>query len=88
MRTHVIYSGRVQGVGFRYTAQSIARDLGLTGWVKNRRDGTVELLAEGTEEKLKELLGSIEQDFSSSIRDAEATWSEATGEFADFSVTF
>ncbi len=45
-QVRVYYSGRVQGVGFRFTAESIANDLGVTGWVKNSRDGGVEIVAE------------------------------------------
>lgn len=47
--------GRVQGVGFRYHTQTTARSLGIVGWVRNRRDGTVEIRAEGDEAALAEL---------------------------------
>jgi acylphosphatase len=50
-----LISGRVQGVFYRSSAQQYARQLGLRGWVRNRRDGRVELLASGSEEKLDEL---------------------------------
>ncbi len=46
-------TGRVQGVGFRYFAQSEARRLGLSGWVRNRREGTVEVLAQGPLDRLE-----------------------------------
>ncbi|TCI28571.1 acylphosphatase [Exiguobacterium sp. SL-10] len=49
---HLIVSGRVQGVGFRYFAQSTALEYGVTGWVRNLNDGTVELQIEGDAEKL------------------------------------
>ena len=52
-RAHVFYSGRVQGVGFRYTAQALALDLGLVGWVKNLPDNRVELVCEGTKEIIR-----------------------------------
>ena len=45
---HVVVSGDVQGVGYRYTMRMIAREVGVTGWVRNRRDGTVEAEVEGT----------------------------------------
>ncbi|MGP3534632.1 acylphosphatase [Microbacterium sp. RD1] len=47
-RVHVRVRGRVQGVGYRYTAQARADELGLTGWVRNRADGTVEAEIEGS----------------------------------------
>jgi acylphosphatase len=87
-RIHVFYSGRVQGVGFRYTAQGIAEDLGVVGWVKNLKDGRVELVAEQEEELLCEFLERIKKYFSSYIRDIQITWQEATGEFKDFEIKF
>ena len=55
-RVHVIVSGDVQGVGYRYTMRMIARDAGVTGWVRNRRDGTVEAEVEGTRRQVDEVL--------------------------------
>ena len=52
LRTHMIVSGVVQGVGFRYTTQMKAKELGITGWVKNLPDGTVEIEAEAETIKL------------------------------------
>jgi acylphosphatase len=54
-RLHAIVAGRVQGVSFRYYTQDYAEQLGLTGWVKNRRDGSVEVLAEGPRADLEKL---------------------------------
>jgi len=51
---HVIVEGEVQGVGFRYSAMREARALGLTGWVRNAEDGSVEVWAEGEESALDE----------------------------------
>ena len=51
-RAHVIYSGNVQGVGFRYTAVNCARGFAVTGWVQNTADRKVELIAEGQEIEL------------------------------------
>ncbi len=58
---HVTVHGRVQGVGFRYTAQKQALKLGLTGWVRNRGDGTVEAHFEGTEEQCSSFLKWLHQ---------------------------
>ena len=54
-RIHVIISGRVQGVFFRYNTNKVANKLGLKGFVRNLSDGCVEVVAEGSEDKLKEL---------------------------------
>jgi acylphosphatase len=85
---HIYYSGRVQGVGFRYGAGDIASQLGISGWVKNLPDGRVEVLAEADEKVLKDFLGYINQHFSSYIRDADIKWQPATDEFKDFEIRF
>ena len=56
VRWHVYFSGEVQAVGFRYTAALYAREIGLTGWVKNLPDGRVEMEAQGSVSKLRKLL--------------------------------
>ena len=56
IRKHIIFYGRVQGVGFRYYAVQKANQLGLTGWVKNLYDGSVEMEVEGQEELLDQLI--------------------------------
>jgi acylphosphatase len=85
---HVYYNGRVQGVGFRFTAENIANQLGVTGWVKNLRDGRVEILAEAEEGVLRDFLGQISKYFSHYIEDTVADWQSATGQFKDFEVEF
>jgi acylphosphatase len=64
----VIFEGRVQGVGFRYTTASIARDCGVNGYVRNCADGTVELLAAGPQESVERLLARLGQEFGSNIQ--------------------
>lgn len=56
IRKHILFYGRVQGVGFRYYAVNKANQLGLTGWVRNLPDGTVEMEAQGCEEQIDELI--------------------------------
>lgn len=58
-RRHYQFSGRVQGVGFRYRAQYAASALGLTGWVENEWDGTVEAEAQGAPEALDRFVDTI-----------------------------
>jgi acylphosphatase len=87
-QVHCFYTGRVQGVGFRFTTQDLAQDLEVSGWVKNLRDGRVELMAEAEENTLKELLSSIYQHFSPYIRDVDAHWQAAGNEFTDFQIRF
>ena len=87
-RIHVYYSGQVQGVGFRFTAEAMALDLGLGGWVRNLSDGQVELLCEGTEEALHEILAKIDKRLSGYIRQKNVNWMPATGEFTDFRIRF
>jgi len=87
-RIHVYYSGRVQGVGFRFSAQALAVDLGLLGWVKNLPDSGVELVAEGEEEDLNKLLKKIDGEFSNYIRERKVNWMPPTGEFTSFEIRF
>jgi acylphosphatase len=56
MAKHLLISGRVQGVGFRYAMAEEAERLGVTGWVRNRRDGTVEAVVDGDAEAVAALL--------------------------------
>ena len=62
IRTHIYVNGRVQGVGFRFRTQQLARGIGLTGWVKNLDDGRVEMELQGREEEIDHLLGRLGQD--------------------------
>ncbi|MBR3561171.1 MAG: acylphosphatase [Oscillospiraceae bacterium] len=59
VRKHIYFSGRVQGVGFRYSAIYLARPLGLTGWVENLWDGRVEMEVQGDEDAIAELLRAL-----------------------------
>lgn len=59
VRKHIYFSGRVQGVGFRYSAIYLARPLGLTGWVENLWDGRVEMEVQGDEDAIAELLRGL-----------------------------
>jgi len=87
-RVEVFYSGSVQGVGFRFTADRYASIYKISGYVKNMPDGGVKIIAEGEEESLKSFLANITGDMRSYIRDHTEDWSPATGEFKDFGIRF
>jgi acylphosphatase len=87
-QVHLFVRGRVQGVFFRASAQREARRLGLTGWVKNRPDGAIEVLAEGEEEEIKELIGWAHKGPSAARVDSvDVRWRSYTGQHADFRIT-
>ena len=86
-RLHIFYSGRVQGVGFRYTVKAEAQGFEVTGTVRNLPDGRVELVAEGELAELKVFRQAIrDAGMGSLIRHEEASESEATGEFRGFDI--
>lgn len=86
-RLHAIVHGHVQGVNFRYYTTLTAQRLGLKGWVANRWDGTVETVAEGTREALKDFLTFLHRGSPSSfVERVDSEWLPATGEFQTFRV--
>jgi acylphosphatase len=88
-RLHAIVHGRVQGVSFRYYTIQAANRLGLTGWVANRWNGTVETVAEGPRDKLDELLAFLHRGPPSAwVERVDTNWQASTGEFSDFRVRF
>ena len=62
VRKHIVFYGRVQGVGFRYTAKYLAQSLELTGWVRNEYDGTVTMEVQGREARINKLLVGLNQN--------------------------
>ncbi len=85
-RLTVYYSGRVQGVGFRYTASSIADGYDVTGYVRNLPDGRVELVAEGERRIVDTFLEEVRDRLSGFIRDEKTDAQAATGEFTAFDI--
>ncbi|MBI5537882.1 MAG: acylphosphatase [Deltaproteobacteria bacterium] len=84
-QVHLVVRGRVQGVFFRASAQREARTLGVTGFAKNRPDGTVELVAEGDEEVLRDFIGWTNHGPSAArVDNVDVRWRAFTGEFHDF----
>ena len=88
-RVHVFYAGRVQGVGFRITAEETAKSLGVIGWVKNLRDGRVELVAEAEESVLHRFLEEIRTgSMKNFITQIDLSWSTATATFDEFEIRY
>jgi acylphosphatase len=87
VRKHVIYRGRVQGVGFRYTAQTIAKEVGVAGYVRNLPDRTVELVVEGTPEKVEAVLQRLAFQMAANITEAVITEQPAEG-LPSFAIRF
>ncbi|MDY0166605.1 MAG: acylphosphatase [Thermoguttaceae bacterium] len=85
-RCEVHYAGRVQGVGFRYTVRQIAGGLNVTGFVRNRPDGTVQLVAEGSPKEVQRLLEDVRATMGNYIRSVQESRSPATGEFQGFAI--
>jgi acylphosphatase len=85
---HIIFTGRVQGVGFRFTAYHIANRYKLTGFVRNCTDGTVEMLAQGPADDITACIRDIEKSFPGYIRQADAEEKTYNPEYTDFNITF
>ena len=83
----VLYSGSVQGVGFRYTAKSVATGFEVTGSVRNLPDGRVELMAEGVKDELDAFRQAIrESGLGHFIDDEDVSWGEPGNEFRGFEI--
>src|SRR5574340_682110 len=86
-RLCAVVHGRVQGVNFRAYTARMGHELGLTGWVRNRSDGTVETVAEGTGHALADFLEFLHTGSpSADVAEVDVTWEDASGEFGDFRV--
>jgi acylphosphatase len=82
------YSGRVQGVGFRYTVKTTATGFEVTGTVRNLDDGRVEMIAEGRKGELDEFLKAIrDSEVGRFIRNEQTSWSDAKNEYRGFEIT-
>jgi len=86
-RLRIFYSGRVQGVGFRYTVRTLATGFEVTGAVRNLPDGRVELTAEGSRKELDGFCKAIQDsELSHFIQQEQAEWSPAKNEFRGFEI--
>lgn len=86
LRQTILFSGRVQGVGFRATTRELSQDFAVTGYVRNLPDGRVEAVAEGERAALEGFLGAIRAAFTGYIRDVQVTTSAALGNLRAFEI--
>lgn len=88
-RVHLIISGRVQGVFFRAETQRAASMYGVTGWVRNKRDGTVEAIVEGRRPDVESLVNWCRHGPpSASVAGVDVSWHPYEGAFREFSITY
>ncbi|MCU0916923.1 MAG: acylphosphatase [Planctomycetes bacterium] len=85
---HIVFSGQVQGVGFRYKAREIAQQYDVTGFVRNQPDGTVEMLLQGPQDQIEACLREIRDSFAGHIRTAEMEATPYSARHTDFRITF
>ncbi|NNL75323.1 MAG: acylphosphatase [Desulfobacterales bacterium] len=89
VRAQAIISGRVQGVFFRVETQRAADRIGVSGWVRNRSDGTVEAVFEGDRTRVDAVLEWCnEGPRHANVTDVNVTWNDYTGEFQGFEITY
>lgn len=87
IRLHTTVHGRVQGVGFRYYVLECAQRIGVAGWVRNRFNGTVEVIAEGTRTQLDYLIKDLQRGSrSSNVTQLNTDFLPSTGEFTQFTI--
>lgn len=84
----IVYRGRVQGVGFRYTVRRIATNHPITGYVKNLPDGSVELIAQGSPQAINALLADVAQHFRGNITDCQRRLETSAELFSQFDIRF
>ncbi|MBR2283954.1 MAG: acylphosphatase [Ruminococcus sp.] len=82
IRRHIIFYGYVQGVGFRWKASSAARRFGISGWVRNLPDGSVEMEAEGTERDVEDLINALENHAWGSVERIESEYIPVHGDYS------
>ena len=83
---HIIFTGRVQGVGFRYTTYRIARGYDVTGFVRNLSDGTVEMLAQGPADEVDCCIREVQDSFAGYIQDARIEQIPCNPRYSDFGI--
>ena len=84
----LIFVGRVQGVGFRYTTLRITGPYQITGYVRNLPDGTVEMLAQGPQQDIDQCILDLQEYFGSSIREIRQTETVPDPRYIDFRISY
>ena len=85
---HIIFTGRVQGVGFRFAAFHAANRYQLTGWVRNCTDGSVEMIAQGRPDKIDDCIRDIQESFAGYVRETKIEEVPPDPKRKDFKITF
>ncbi|MBD3183980.1 acylphosphatase [Candidatus Poribacteria bacterium] len=89
VQAHIFAHGRVQGVGFRYTVQKRASALALKGYVRNLRDGRVEILAQGSQERVEKLVEFLKNSPGMSyVAKLDTEWGEPDENYSEFEIRF
>ncbi|MFO8084841.1 MAG: acylphosphatase [Desulfobacterales bacterium] len=89
VRAHAIISGKVQGVFFRMKTQKTAQNHGVSGWVKNKRNGTVEAVFEGEKNSVDSVIQWCKNGpAGSKVDDIDLEWEPYSGEFTEFSIRY
>lgn len=89
VRCHIFVSGRVQGVFFRQSTEDMATIFGLKGWVRNTKDGRVEVMVEGEKEKIEKLIEWLHRGPPlAKVEKVDVEWQEFKGEFNDFVIRY
>lgn len=89
VRAHVIVSGRVQGVFFRLETKRMADEIGVFGWVRNLRDGTVEAVFEGDPDIVNEAVAWCRKGPAhAGVRQVDLSWPDYTGDFTEFKIIY
>lgn len=88
MSIRILIHGLVQGVFFRHSAKQKAHELGITGWIRNNPDGSVEVLAQGNKKQLQEFIKWCKiGPVAANVEKVEVEWKEVTDKNSDFSIT-
>jgi len=85
---NIIFIGRVQGIGFRFTAFDVANRYNLTGMVRNLPNGTVEMLTQGRPDDIDDCIRDIQESFASYITETKIEEIPINPEYKDFKITF